>query len=209
MLPRNPSFAWSVVAIDPKDKYYELYALKQSGRSGRPGLEGDVITDASEDFQQNTNNFAVSMAMNQEGAKIWARLTKENIGKQIAIVLDDVVYSAPRVNDEITGGRSEISGSFTADEAKDLANVLKSGKMVAKVRIVQEDVVGPSLGKEAIENGVISFIVALVLLFIYMMCIYGVVPGMIANVALLINLFFTLGILSSFHAVLKIGRAHV
>ncbi len=205
MLPRNLVFAWSVKAIDPKDQYYELYALKQSGRSGRPALEGDVITDAREDFQQNTNNFAVSMAMNQEGAKIWARLTKENIGKQIAIVLDDVVYSAPRVNDEITGGRSEISGSFTADEAKDLANVLKSGKMVAKVRIVQEDVVGPSLGKEAIENGVISFIVALVLLFIYMMCIYGVVPGMIANVALLINLFFTLGILSSFHAVLTLS----
>ena len=204
LLPRNLAFRWSVKAMDDKEQIYQLYALKQTGRNGRPALEGDVITDAREDFQQHTNSFEISMAMNAEGAKVWARLTKENIGRCVAIVLDDVVYSAPRVNDEITG-RSSITGDFTADEAKDLANVLKSGKMAAKVRIIQEDVVGPSLGKEAINNGFISFIVALILLFIYMISTYGVVPGMIANVALLFNLFFTLGILSSLHAVLTLS----
>ena len=205
LLPRNLRFRWSVKAYDERGQYYELYALKASGRNGRPALEGDVVTDAGVDFQQHRNAFEVSMAMNAEGAKAWARITKENIGRQVAIVLDDVVYSAPNVNDEIKGGRSSISGNFDADEAKDLANVLKSGKMVAKVRIIQEDVVGPSLGKEAIDNGVISFIVALGLLFIYMISIYGIVPGMIANIALLFNLFFTLGILSSFHAVLTLS----
>ena len=205
LLPRNLVLRWSVKAIDEKEIVYQLYALKQTGRNGRPALEGDVITDAREDFQQHQNSFEISMAMNAEGSKVWARLTKENIGKCVAIVLDDVVYSAPRVNDEITGGRSSITGDFTADEAKDLANVLKSGKMVAKVRIIQEDVVGPSLGKEAINNGLISFVVALALLFAYMMAIYGFVPGMIANVALLLNLFFTMGVLSSFHAVLTLS----
>ncbi|MEG1616042.1 MAG: protein translocase subunit SecDF [Bacteroidales bacterium] len=205
LLPRNLQLRWSVKAVDEKEQFYQLYALKQTGRNGRPALEGDVIVDAREDFQQNTNAFEISMSMNAEGAKVWARLTKENIGKQVAIVLDDVVYSAPRVNSEITGGRSSITGDFSAEEAKDLANVLKSGKMAAKVRIVQEDVVGPSLGKEAISNGLISFVVALVLLFTYMMAIYGLVPGMIANLALIMNLFFTMGILSSFHAVLTLS----
>lgn len=205
LLPRNLVFRWSVKAIDEKEQFYQLYALKQTGRNGRPALEGDVITDAREDFQQNANAFEVSMAMNQEGSKVWARITKENIGGFIAIVLDDVVYSAPRVNDEIKGGRSQITGNFTAEEAKDLANVLKSGKMAAKVRIIQEDVVGPSLGKEAISNGFISFIVALVLLFAYMIAMYGAIPGMIANGALIMNLFFTMGILSSFHAVLTLS----
>lgn len=204
-MPRNLQLRWGVKSIDEKEQFYQLYALKQTGRNGRPALEGDVITDAREDFQKNRNAFEISMAMNQEGSKVWARLTRENIGKSVAIVLDDVVYSAPRVNDEITGGRSSISGDFTAEEAKDLANVLKSGKMVAKVSIIQEDVVGPSLGQEAIRNGVISFIAALVLLFIYMMAAYGIIPGMIANAALLINLFFTLGVLSSFHAVLTLS----
>jgi SecD/SecF fusion protein len=205
LLPRNLTLRWAVKAMDDKEMYYQLYALKQTGRNGRPALEGDVITDAREDFQQNRNSFEISMAMNAEGSKVWARLTKDNIGRCVAIVLDDVVYSAPRVNDEITGGRSSITGDFTAEEAQDLANVLKSGKMVAKVRIIQEDVVGPSLGKEAIQDGLISFIVALVLLFIYMMSIYGVVPGMIANCALLFNLFFTMGCLASFHAVLTLS----
>ena len=204
-LPRQLKLAWSVKSVDERGQFYQLYALKSSGRNGRPALEGDVVTDAGVDFQQNRNSFEVSMAMNADGAKSWARITKENINKSIAIVLDDVVYSAPNVNDEIKGGRSSITGNFTADEAKDLANVLKSGKMAAKVRIIQEDVVGPSLGQEAIDNGIISFIVALGLLFIYMVCAYGVVPGLIANVALLLNLFFTLGILSSFHAVLTLS----
>ena len=205
LLPRNLALRWSVKAMDDKEMYYQLYALKQTGRNGRPALEGDVITDAREDFQQHRNSFEISMAMNAEGSKVWARLTKDNIGRCVAIVLDDVVYSAPRVNDEITGGRSSITGDFTAEEAQDLANVLKSGKMVAKVRIIQEDVVGPSLGKEAIQDGLISFIVALVLLFAYMISIYGFVPGMIANCALLFNLFFTMGCLASFHAVLTLS----
>ncbi len=204
-MPRNLIFRWDVKPMDEKEQVYRLYALKQSGRNGRPALEGDVITDAREDFQQHQNSFEISMAMNQEGAKVWARLTKENIGKCVAIVLDDAVYSAPRVNDEITGGRSSITGDFSAEEARDLANVLKSGKMAAKVSIIQSTVVGPSLGQEAIDNGVISFIVALILLFIYMIVVYGPAAGMIANCALLINLFFTLGILSSFHAVLTLS----
>ncbi len=205
LMPRDLVFAWSVKAMDDKEQIFQLYALKSSGRSGKPALEGDVITNAREDFQQNTNAFEISMAMNADAAKIWARITKENIGKSIAIVLDDVVYSAPRVNDEITGGRSSITGDFSAEEAKDLANVLKSGKMAAKVTIIQEDVIGPSLGQEAIEDGIISFIAALILLFAYMMAVYGVVPGLIANVGLLFNLFFTMGILASFHAVLTLS----
>ena len=204
-LPRQLKLAWAVKSEDAKGQVFSLYALKSTGRSGRPALEGDVVTDANADFQQNGNSFEVTMSMNAEGAKSWARITKENINKCIAIVLDEVVYSAPRVNDEIKGGRSQITGNFTAEEAKDLANVLKSGKMAAKVRIIQEDVVGPSLGQEAIDNGIISFIVALVILFAYMICVYGIVPGMIANIALLLNLFFTLGILSSFHAVLTLS----
>ena len=204
-LPRNLRLRWSVKARDERGQYFELYALKTSGRNGRPALEGDVVTDARADFQQVGNAFEVSMTMNAEGSKQWARITRDNVNKSVAIVLDDVVYSAPNVNGEIKGGRSQITGNFTAEEAKDLANVLKSGKMVAKVRIIQEDVIGPSLGKEAIDNGVISFIFALVLLFIYMICAYGIVPGMIANIALLFNLFFTLGILSSFHAVLTLS----
>ena len=205
LLPRNLVLGWSVKAIDEREQIFQLYALKQSGRDGRPALEGDVITDAREDFEQNTNAFEISMTMNADAAKVWARVTKENIGKSIAIVLDQVVYSAPRVNDEIKGGRSSITGDFTAEEASDLANVLKSGKMAAKVNIIQEDVIGPSLGQEAIEDGMYSFIAALVLLFIYMMAVYGFVPGMIANVGLLFNLFFTMGILASFHAVLTLS----
>ena len=172
---------------------------------GRPPLEGDVITDATDDFDQLTNQAVVSMKMNSEGAKIWAQLTRENIGRCVAIVLDDQVYSFPVVNTEITGGSSQISGNFTPEEAKDLSNVLKSGKMAASVKIVQEDVIGPSLGKEAIESGIMSFIFALVLLMIYMIYIYGVVPGLVANVALILNLFFTMGVLASFQAVLTLS----
>ena len=206
VLPRNLALKWGVKAIDDKEQFYELYALKVTNRDGSPALGGDVVTDANADFMQQAGRSEqmVNMVMNAEGSKAWARLTKENIGRQIAIVLDEMVYSAPNVNDEITGGRSQITGHFTPEEAKDLANVLKSGKMAASVQIVQEDVVGPSLGQEAINAGVISFVLALVLLMIYMCAFYGLVPGLIADGALVLNIFFTMGILASFQAVLTL-----
>ncbi len=206
VLPRNLSLKWGVKAIDERETLYELYAIKVTNRDGSPALGGDVVTDANADFVQQAGRSEqqVSMSMNAEGAKAWARLTKENIGKSVAIILDDMVYSAPVVNQEIPGGRSQISGNFTPEEAKDLANVLKSGKMAASIHIVQEDVVGPSLGEEAIQAGVISFVLALVVLFIYMCVFYGVLPGMIANSALFINVFFTMGVLASFQAVLTL-----
>lgn len=206
VLPRNLALKWGVKAIDDKEQFFELYALKVTNRDGSPALGGDVVTDANADFMQQAGRSEqmVNMVMNAEGSKAWARLTKENIGRQIAIVLDEMVYSAPNVNDEITGGRSQITGHFTPEEAKDLANVLKSGKMAASVHIVQEDVVGPSLGQEAINVGVISFVLALVLLMIYMCAFYGLVPGLIADGALVLNIFFTMGILASFQAVLTL-----
>ena len=204
ILPRNLALKWGVKAIDEKEQYYYLYAIKKTNRDGTPALGGDVVTDANDEFiqQGGRTEQVVDMAMNAEGSKAWARLTKENIGRSVAIVLDDMVYSAPTVQVEITGGRSQITGHFTPEEAKDLANVLKSGKMAASVHIVQEDVVGPSLGQEAITAGFISFILALVLLMLYMCAMYGVLPGMIANGALILNIFFTMGILASFQAVL-------
>ena len=206
VLPRNLALKWGVKAIDDKEQFFELYALKVTNRDGSPALDGDVVTDANADFMQQAGRSEqmVNMVMNAEGSKAWARLTKENIGRQIAIVLDEMVYSAPNVNDEITGGRSQITGHFTPEEAKDLANVLKSGKMAASVHIVQEDVVGPSLGQEAINAGVISFVLALVLLMVYMCAFYGLVPGLIADGALVLNIFFTMGILASFQAVLTL-----
>jgi len=206
ILPRNLSLKWGVKAIDEKEQYFYLYAIKMTNRDGTPALGGDVVTDANADFVQQAGRSEqqVSMTMNAEGAKAWARLTKENIGKAVAIVLDDMVYSAPNVQVEITGGRSQITGHFTPEEAKDLANVLKSGKMAASVSIVQEDVVGPSLGQEAINSGVISFALALVLLMFYMCAFYGIMPGLIADGALVLNIFFTMGILASFQAVLTL-----
>ena len=206
ILPRNLSLKWGVKAIDEKEQYFYLYAIKMTNRDGTPALGGDVVTDANADFVQQAGRSEqqVSMTMNAEGAKAWARLTKENIGKAVAIVLDDMVYSAPNVQVEITGGRSQITGHFTPEEAKDLANVLKSGKMAASVHIVQEDVVGPSLGQEAINSGVISFDLALILLMFYMCAFYGVLPGLIADGALVLNIFFTMGILASFQAVLTL-----
>ena len=206
ILPRNLSLKWGVKAIDEKEQYFYLYAIKMTNRDGTPALGGDVVTDANADFVQQAGRSEqqVSMTMNAEGAKAWARLTKENIGKAVAIVLDDMVYSAPNVQVEITGGRSQITGHFTPEEAKDLANVLKSGKMAASVHIVQEDVVGPSLGQEAINAGVISFVLALVLLMVYMCAFYGLIPGLIADGALVLNIFFTMGILASFQAVLTL-----
>ncbi|MCD7848601.1 MAG: protein translocase subunit SecDF [Parabacteroides sp.] len=206
VLPRNLSLKWAVKALDEKEQYFYLYAIKMTNRDGTPALGGDVVTDANADFVQQAGRSEqqVSMTMNAEGAKAWARLTKENIGKAVAIVLDDMVYSAPNVQVEITGGRSQITGHFTPEEAKDLANVLKSGKMAASVQIVQEDVVGPSLGQEAINAGVISFALALILLMIYMCAFYEIIPGLIADGALVLNIFFTMGILASFQAVLTL-----
>ncbi|MDR2145867.1 MAG: protein translocase subunit SecDF [Tannerella sp.] len=198
-------FRWAVKAMDENDQYYQLYALKVTKRDGSAAMSGNVVIDATADYEQgmvSRSRQEVSMTMNSEGAEQWARLTKDNINKSIAIVLDNMVYSAPNVLGEITGGRSAITGGFSVEEAKDLANVLKSGKMAASVTIAQENIVGPSLGKEAIQAGVISFIVAFIALMIYMCILYGVIPGMIANGALLINIFFTLGILASFKAVL-------
>lgn len=204
VLPRNLEFRWTVKPVDKKGLYYELIAIKVTNRDGSAPLAGNVITDARDEISQFTSACTVSMTMNPEGAKTWARLTKENIGRSIAIVLDDMVYSFPNVNTEITGGRSEISGNFTPQEAKDLANVLKSGKMPAPSRIIQEDVVGPSLGHEAITQGMWSFVIAFVVVMIYMIVMYGVVPGLIVDAALLINVFFLVGVLASFKAVLTL-----
>ena len=205
-LPKDLCLKWGVSPseLDPKKQTYELYAIKATQRNGKAPLEGDVVVDASDKFDQYGKP-AVNMSMNTDGARRWAQLTKQNIGKSIAIVLDDYVYSAPRVNSEITGGNSEITGTFTPEQTKDLANVLKSGKMPAPAHIVQEDIVGPSLGQASINAGIVSFIVALILLMIYMCSMYGLVPGMIANGALIMNLFFTLGILSSFQAALTMS----
>ena len=184
-----------------KGDIFELYALKITEPNGRAPLEGDVITNGKDDFDQ-MGHPCVSMQMNSDGARRWSQITKQNIGKAVAIVLDDAVYSAPRILTQIDGGNSQITGNFTIEDTKDLANTLNSGKMPAPTRIVQEEVVGPSLGAQSIQQGVISFIVAFVLLMIYMIMLYGPVPGLMADCALLFNLFFTLGILTSFQAAL-------
>ncbi len=204
LLPNGLQPKWSVKSIDNAGNWFELIAINCKKRDGKAPLTGSVITDARADFAQYSSASTVSMEMNQEGAQAWARLTKENIGKCVAIVLDGYVYSYPRVNDEITGGRSEISGRFDVQEAKDLANVLKSGKMPAPAHIVQEDVVGPSLGQEAITAGMISFIVAFVMVLAYMIFYYGMVPGIVADIALLCNVFFIFSVLASFKAVLTL-----
>ena len=202
-LPKDLRLKWGVSAYeyDPKGQTFELYAIRSTERNGRAPLEGDVVVSAKDEYDQ-FGKPAVSMSMNTDGSRRWAQLTKQNIGKSIAIVLDGYVYSAPNVNTEITGGNSQITGHFTPEQAKDLANVLKSGKMPAPARIVQEDIVGPSLGQASINAGVFSFIVALILLMIYMCSMYGFIPGMVANGALVLNMFFTMGILSSFQAAL-------
>jgi SecD/SecF fusion protein len=204
VLPRDLGLRWSVKATDVKGEFFQLIAIKINNRDGRAPLGGDVITDARNDFSQNSSESTVSMTMNNEGSKTWARLTKDNIGKSIAIALDGYIYSFPTVNTEITGGSSQISGHFTVEEAKDLANTLKSGKMPAPAHIVQLSFVGPSLGQEAINNGLISFVIAFVLVLLYMVLYYGVIPGLIADVALLINVFFLFGVLASFGAVLTL-----
>ena len=201
LLPTNLKACWSVKALDEKGRFFNLVALKTN--QGRPALGGDVVVDASSDYENLQGN-VVSMTMNDTGARQWARVTQQNLNKSVAIVLDDQVYSYPNVNSVIEGGRSQITGNFTPEEAKDLANVLKSGKMAARVNIASESVIGPSLGQESIEAGFWSFIVALVLLVIFMYVGYGFAPGCVANLGLLLNLFFTLGILASFQAVLTL-----
>lgn len=207
VLPRNLSLKWSAKEISEGSNLYHLYAIKKTRRDGSPALGGDVITSAESTIitTAGKQDPAVSMSMNAEGTKEWARITKENLNRCVAIVLDNVVYSAPNVHVEIANGASQISGNFTVDEATDLANTLKSGKMAASVKIVQEDIVGPSLGKEAIRAGIISFAIALILLMIYMCLAYGLVPGLVVNGALVLNIYFTLGILASLHAVLTLS----
>ena len=203
ILPSDCKLLWSAKPADGIDakNIYELHALKVTTANGRAPLEGDVIVDAQDEFD-NFGRPCVSMQMNGEGARLWAQLTKANVGKAVAIVLDGVVYSAPRVNSEIDGGNSQISGNFTIEDTKDLANTLKSGRMPAPARIVQEEVVGPTLGAQSIQQGLTSFVIAFVLLCLYMIMMYGFIPGMMANSALIINLFFTGGILASFQSAL-------
>ncbi|MCI6618856.1 MAG: protein translocase subunit SecDF [Prevotella sp.] len=208
VLPSDLKLVWSAKPTDMikgTKNIFELHALKVTTSNGRAPLEGDVVTDAKDEFNSVTGAPEVSMSMNSEGARRWAALTKANVGKAIAIVLDGVVYSAPRVNGEIDGGNSSISGNFTIEDTKDLANTLKSGRMPAPARIVQEEVVGPTLGAQSIQQGIVSFIIAFVLLIIYMLVMYNIIPGSIAVGALLINVFFTLGILTSFQAALTMS----
>ena len=212
ILPSNLKLAWEfkpeIVQVDDSVRgkrnlsIYQLVALKTS--NGKPALSGDVITSATSDYDAMTGNY-VSMNMKPEAARQWARITAANINKPVAIVLDNQVYSSPNVNSVIEGGRSQITGNFTTDEAKDLANVLKSGKMAAKVDIISDTVIGPSLGEQAIHDGLWSFIIAIVLLMIFMCLFYGLIPGIIANIALIFNIFFTFGILASFQAVLTLS----
>jgi len=206
IFPAELKLRWGAKAEDfggqnTKGDIFELYALKITEPNGRAPLEGDVITNGKDDFDQ-MGHPCVSMQMNSDGARRWSQITKQNIGKAVAIVLDDAVYSAPRILTQIDGGNSQITGNFTIEDTKDLANTLNSGKMPAPTRIVQEEVVGPSLGAQSIKQGIISFIVAFVLLMIYMIMLYGFIPGILSDIALLFNLFFTLGILTSFQAAL-------
>ena len=204
LLPRDLKLMWGVKAIDEDGKIFELYAIKATQRNGRAPLEGDVIVSANDDYDVNGRP-SVSMTMNTEGARRWAQLTKQNVGKPIAIALDGYIYSAPNVQNEITGGQSQITGQFSQEDTKDLANVLKSGKMPAPAKIVQEDIVGPSLGQKSIQQGITSFVLAFIALMIYMCAVYGLIPGMVANGALILNFFFTLGILASFQAALTMS----
>ena len=207
ILPTDLKLLWSATPEDgiKAKNIYGLYAIKVSSSNGQAPLQGDVVVDAKDEFNHVTGQPEVNMTMNTEGARRWAALTKANVGKAIAIVLDNAVYSAPRVNGEIDGGSSAISGNFTVEMTKDLANTLKSGRMPAPARIVQEEVVGPTLGAASIQQGIISFAIAFVLLIIYMVMMYNFIPGMIANTALVINVFFTLGILTSFQAALTMS----
>ena len=204
LIPRDLKLAWGLKPFDEKGALFQLIALKITTRDGKAPLDGGVITDADQDFGQNKASAEVNMTMNSEGSKAWARITKENLGKSVAIVLDGYVASYPTVQSEITGGRSNITGNFTVEEAKDLANMLKSGKMPAPAKIVEEYVVGPTLGKESINAGLWSFVISFALVLCFMMLMYSSQAGNIANIALLTNLFFMMGVLASFGAVLTL-----
>lgn len=206
LLPRDLRLLWTnkPVRWDKTNNIFELVAIKVTNRDGKPPLDGGVITDARDDFGQTGGEPEVSMSMNAEGAKVWARLTADNVGRSIAIVLDDYVYSYPKVNQEIRGGRSSITGSFTINEAKDLANVLKSGKLPAPARIIHEEIVGPSLGQEAIDSGLRSFIISFIIVLFFMVFYYSHRGGLVADFALVANLFFIFGVLASFQATLTL-----
>ena len=207
VLPTDLRLMWSAKPTDniQAKNIYELHALKVTTTNGRAPLEGDVITDASDQFNHVSGAPEVSMSMNSEGARRWSELTKANRGKAIAIVLDGVVYTSPRILSQIDGGQSSITGNFTIEDTKDLANTLKSGRMPAPAHIVQEEVVGPTLGAQSIQQGIISFAIAFVLLIVYMLVVYNIIPGSLAVFALLLNVFFTLGILTSFQAALTMS----
>ena len=197
---RTVKFLWSAKPVTDGSDIYQLFAIRINTRDASALLDGSVITDARQDFS-NAGGNEISMTMNNEGAREWKRITGENVGKCIAIVLDDLVYSAPVVNGEIAGGRSSITGSFTLEEAKDLANILKSGKLPAPAIIVQEAVVGPSLGQESIHKGLISFILAFIIVLIYMVVFYNR-GGWVSVVALITNIFLLMGVLASIGSVL-------
>ena len=206
LFPRDLKFLWGAKPPrwDESESVYALYAIKISGREGKAPLDGDVVTNARSEFGQNRATAEVTMTMNSKGAKTWARLTRENVGKSIAIVLDNQVYSAPNVNQEITGGSSSITGDFTINEAKDLANVLKSGKLPAPAKIIHESIIGPSLGQEAINSGFNSFLIAFLVILLYMVFYYSRRAGLVADIALIANMFFLIGVLASLQAVLTL-----
>ena len=204
IFPRTMLFRWAAQPTEKEGNFFQLIALKVTNRDGRAPLDGDVVVDARQDFGQNKATSVVDMNMNAEGAKIWQRMTRENVGKSVAVVLDNYVQSYPTVQGEIPNGRTEISGNFTVEDAKDLANMLKSGKMPASARIVQEEIVGPTLGQESIQSGMISFIAAFALVLVYMFFFYSKGAGLAANVALVVNLFFLIGILACLGAVLTL-----
>ena len=204
IFPRTMLFRWTAQPTQKEGNFYQLIALKVTNRDGRAPLDGGVVTDARQDFGQNKATSVVEMSMNAEGSKIWQRMTRENIGKSVAVVLDNYVQSFPTVQGEIPNGRTEISGNFTVEEAKDLANMLKSGKMPASAKIMQEEIVGPTLGRESIQSGMISFFVAFLLVLTYMLLFYSTGAGLAANMALGVNLIFVVGILACIGAVLTL-----
>ena len=204
IFPADLSLKWGVKSMDKAGKIFELYAIRTTGQNGRAPLEGEVVTEAKDEFDQYGNP-VVTMKMNTEGARKWAALTEANVNHCVAVVLDNLVYSAPNVMNKIDGGNTQISGNFTTTETKDLANVLQSGKMPAPASIIQEDIVGPTLGAQSIQAGFISCIVAFIVLMLYMVLMYGVREGMVANCALILNFFFTFGILTSLGAALTMS----
>src|SRR5690606_16469899 len=203
IFPPNMKFLWGVKPLvgDNRQEFVEFYAVKK-GRDGKAPMTGDAVNDARQDFDQNGRP-EINMTMTPAGGKRWAKLTGDNVGRQVAIVLDNYVYSAPVVQGEITGGNSSITGNFTIEEAKDLANILKAGKMPAPTRIVEEAIVCPSLGQEAINQGLLSTLAGLLVVVVFMIAYYRT-GGFIANLALVFNVFFILGILAQFNAALTL-----